>query len=163
MLTRLTPVATLIDTRQQSASTSFNTQTAMFSWHLSFCAIGVMHDKRVIPMPKERLLGKSYKRNQIHLRWTKPKILTVHSVAITKTGRQSNLQSTATSHVSKLVVRGPNVAHHIFSYGPRSFLSPTPQPCLLAQRCRNHRSRLTVPSWLCLIDRPQTFLQYTFL
>ena len=34
MLTRLTPVATLIDTKQQSATTSFNTQIVMFSWHL---------------------------------------------------------------------------------------------------------------------------------
>jgi len=25
-------------------------------------------------MPKERLLGKSYQRNQIYLHWTKPKI-----------------------------------------------------------------------------------------
>jgi len=31
MLTRLTPVATLIDTKQQSATTSFNTQIVMFS------------------------------------------------------------------------------------------------------------------------------------
>jgi len=31
MLTRLTPVATLIDTEQLSATTSFNTQIATFS------------------------------------------------------------------------------------------------------------------------------------
>jgi len=34
MLTRLTPVATLTDTRQQSATTSFSTQIVTFSWHL---------------------------------------------------------------------------------------------------------------------------------
>jgi len=27
-------------------------------------------------MPRERLLRKSYQRNQIYLHWTKPKILT---------------------------------------------------------------------------------------
>jgi len=31
MLTRLTPVATLIDTEQQSATTSFSTQIVTFS------------------------------------------------------------------------------------------------------------------------------------
>jgi len=50
MLTRLTPVATLIDTKQQSATTSFSTQIVTFSWHL---CIGVMHEQRVIPMPKD--------------------------------------------------------------------------------------------------------------
>jgi len=30
-------------------------------------------------MPKERLLGKRYKRNQIHLHWTKPKYLWLFS------------------------------------------------------------------------------------
>ena len=34
MLTRLTSVATLIDTKQQSATTSFSTQILTFSWHL---------------------------------------------------------------------------------------------------------------------------------
>jgi len=34
MLTRLTPVATLIDTKQQSATTSFSTQIVTLSWHL---------------------------------------------------------------------------------------------------------------------------------
>jgi len=34
MLTRLTPVATLIGTKQQSATTSFSTQIVTFSWHL---------------------------------------------------------------------------------------------------------------------------------
>jgi len=34
MLTRLTPVATLIDTKQQSANISFSTQIATFSRHL---------------------------------------------------------------------------------------------------------------------------------
>jgi len=34
MLTRLTPVATLTDTKQQSATTSFSTQIVTFSWHL---------------------------------------------------------------------------------------------------------------------------------
>ena len=55
MLTRLTPVATLIDTKQQSTTTSFGTQVVTF-----FCdiyATGVMHEQRVIPMP-EGLLGK---------------------------------------------------------------------------------------------------------
>jgi len=33
MLTRLTPVETLIDTKQQSATTSFSTQILTFSWH----------------------------------------------------------------------------------------------------------------------------------
>jgi len=34
MLTRLTSVATLIDTEQQFATTSFGTQIVTFSWHL---------------------------------------------------------------------------------------------------------------------------------
>jgi len=34
MLTRLTLLATLIDTEQQSATTSFWPQTVTFSWHL---------------------------------------------------------------------------------------------------------------------------------
>jgi len=34
ILTRLTPVATLIDTNKQSATTSFSTQIATFSCHL---------------------------------------------------------------------------------------------------------------------------------
>jgi len=33
-LTRLTPVATLIDTKQQSATTTFSTQVVTFSCHL---------------------------------------------------------------------------------------------------------------------------------
>jgi len=43
-------------------------------------------------MPKERLLGKSYLRNQIYFHWTKPETLIGYSVAITKTGRQWNLE-----------------------------------------------------------------------
>jgi len=43
-------------------------------------------------MPKERLIGKNYQRNQIYLHGSKPKMFTGYSVAITKTGRQSNLQ-----------------------------------------------------------------------
>jgi len=35
ILTRLTPVATLIDTKKQLATTSFSTQIATFSCHLS--------------------------------------------------------------------------------------------------------------------------------
>jgi len=55
MLTRLTPEATLIDTKQQSATTSFSMQILTFSWHLRS-----RRDARVdIPMPKEWLLGKS--------------------------------------------------------------------------------------------------------
>jgi len=34
MLTRLTPVATSIDTKQQSAAITFSTQIATFLWHL---------------------------------------------------------------------------------------------------------------------------------
>jgi len=34
MVTRLAPVPTLIDTKQQSATTSFSTQIVTFSWHL---------------------------------------------------------------------------------------------------------------------------------
>jgi len=151
MLTRLTPVATLIDTRQQSASTSFNTQTAMFSWHLSFCAIGVMHDTRVIPMPKERLLGKSYKRNQIHLRWTKPKILTVHSVAITKTGRQSNLQSTATWRVKTGGPRAKCGPPHLFIWPAKLFISDSAallaSPALQKPQVQAHSSKLAVLDW----------------
>jgi len=33
-LTRLTPMATLTDTKQQSPTTSFSTQIVTFSWHL---------------------------------------------------------------------------------------------------------------------------------
>jgi len=43
-------------------------------------------------MQKKRLLGKSYQQNKIHLHGTKPKIFIGYSVAITKIGRQSNLQ-----------------------------------------------------------------------
>jgi len=42
-------------------------------------------------MPKERLLGKSHQQNQIYLHSTKSKILTGYSIAITKSGRQSNV------------------------------------------------------------------------
>jgi len=42
MLTRLTPVATLIDIKQQSATTSCSAQKLTFSWHL--CS---RHDARV--------------------------------------------------------------------------------------------------------------------
>jgi len=55
MLTRLTPVATLIDTKQQSATTSFSTQIVTL-----FCdiyAIDVIYEQGVIPMAKG-LLGK---------------------------------------------------------------------------------------------------------
>jgi len=34
MLTRLAPVATLVDTTQQSGTTSVSKQTVTFSWHL---------------------------------------------------------------------------------------------------------------------------------
>jgi len=34
MLTRLTPVAKLTDTKQQSATISFSTQIVTFSWRL---------------------------------------------------------------------------------------------------------------------------------
>jgi len=34
ILTRLTPVATLVDTKQQSGTTSISTQIVTFSWHL---------------------------------------------------------------------------------------------------------------------------------
>jgi len=34
MLTRLTPVAILIDTEQQSATSQFSTQIVTFTWHL---------------------------------------------------------------------------------------------------------------------------------
>ena len=64
MLTRLTPVATLIDTKQQPATTSFSTQIAKFFGDIY--AIGVMCEQRVIPMA-EGLLGKSYQRNKIYL------------------------------------------------------------------------------------------------
>jgi len=69
ILTRLTSMATLINTKQQSETTCFNTQILKFLWHLC-----IMRDARV-EMPKERWWGKLYQRNQIYLRWTKPKIL----------------------------------------------------------------------------------------
>jgi len=47
MLTRLTPMATLTDTKQQSATTSFSTQIERFR---DICAMGVMHEYGVIPM-----------------------------------------------------------------------------------------------------------------
>jgi len=72
MLTRLTPVATLTDTKQQSATTSFSMQIVTFSWHLcnrrDARAESHTHAKRTI-------IRKSYQRNQIYLHWTKPKIL----------------------------------------------------------------------------------------
>jgi len=86
MFARLTPVSTLIDTKHQSATTNFSTQRFR-----DICEIGVMHEQRVIPKPKEQLLGKSCQENQIYLHLTKPKIVIGFSVAITKTGRQSNL------------------------------------------------------------------------
>jgi len=71
ILTRLTPVATMIDTKQQSATTRFSKQIGTFSWHL--CN---RRDARVESHTnvKKRLLGKRYQRNQIYMRWTKPKI-----------------------------------------------------------------------------------------
>jgi len=86
MLTRLTPVATLTDTKQQSATTCFTMQIITFSWHL--CN---RRDARVESHThaKRTILGKSYQRNQIYLHWTKPKILLGYSVAIAKTGIQS--------------------------------------------------------------------------
>jgi len=52
MLKRLTPVATLIDTKQQSATSSFNMQIATFSWHLcnrrDARVESHTHDKRTI-------------------------------------------------------------------------------------------------------------------
>jgi len=61
----------------------------------------------VIPMPKERLLGKSYQRNQIYLHGTKPKIIIGYSVAITKTERQSNLQR------NQLLLGAPDIQRNI--------------------------------------------------
>ena len=62
MLTRLTLVATLIDTKQQSTTTSFSKQIVAFSRHL--CN---RRDARVISVPKEQILGKSCQRNRIYL------------------------------------------------------------------------------------------------
>jgi len=62
ILTRLTPVATLIDTKQQSATTSFSTQIVAFSCHL-----WNRRDVESYPCQKKRLLGKRYQRNQIYL------------------------------------------------------------------------------------------------
>jgi len=90
MSTRLTPVATLIDTKQQSATTSFSTQIVKFSLNLFNRRDARVESHTHIPLPKERLLGRSYQRNQIYLHSTKPRILG-YSVTITKTGRQSNL------------------------------------------------------------------------
>jgi len=68
VLTRLTPVATLIETKQQSATTSFSTQILTFLWHLcnrrDARAESHTHAKRTI-----------IKRNQIYLHWKKTKIL----------------------------------------------------------------------------------------
>jgi len=69
MLMRLTPVATLIDTKQQSATTIFSTQIATFSWHL--CN---RRDARAESQTH------AYPRNQIYLHWTKPNILKGYSV-----------------------------------------------------------------------------------
>jgi len=44
MLTRLNLVATLIDTKQRSATTSFRTQTVHIFVTFVQCAIGVMHE-----------------------------------------------------------------------------------------------------------------------
>jgi len=60
MLTRLTPVATLIDTIQQAATTSFSTQIVMFSLHL--CN---RRDARVESHThaKRTIIRKSYQQN----------------------------------------------------------------------------------------------------
>ena len=86
MLTRLTPVATLIDTKQQSTTTSYSTQIATFSWHLCNS-----RDARVESPThaKWTIIRKSHQRNQTYLCWTNPKTLIGHSIAITKSGRQS--------------------------------------------------------------------------
>ena len=109
-LTTLTLVATLTDTKQQSATTSCSTQILTFPWHLRS-----RRDARVDkPMPKERLLGKGYQRNQIHLHWRKPKILTGYSVAITKTGRQSLLQRNQLLLLALILnTRMPVVRHYL--------------------------------------------------
>ena len=80
MYTRLTLVATLIDTKQQSTTTSFSTKIVCFR---DICVIVVMHENRVISVPKEQILGKSYQRNRIHLHWTKPKTLVGYSQDVT--------------------------------------------------------------------------------
>jgi len=73
MLTRLTPVATLIDIKQQSATTCFSPQTVTFSWHLcnrrDARVESHIHAKRTII--KKKLPA----WNQIYFQWTKPKIL----------------------------------------------------------------------------------------
>jgi len=54
-------VPATIDTKQQSATTNFSTQRFR-----EICEIGVMHEQRVITMPKEQLLGKICQENQIY-------------------------------------------------------------------------------------------------
>jgi len=88
MLTRLTPVETLIDTKQQSGTSSISTQIVTFSWRLcnrrDARVESHTHAKRTIIM--KRLPAKS---NKFALK--KLKILIGYSVAITKTDGQSNL------------------------------------------------------------------------
>jgi len=60
------PLATgLIDTKQQSATTSYSTQIVQSARCTS---------RESYPCQKKRLLGKRYQRNEIYLHWTKPKI-----------------------------------------------------------------------------------------
>jgi len=60
MLTRLTPVTTLIGTKQQLATICFSTQIISFSWH--FCNRRDARVKSHTNAAKKRLLGKSYQR-----------------------------------------------------------------------------------------------------
>jgi len=88
ILTRLTPVATLIDTKQHSVTNSFSTEIVTFSWHL--CN---RHDARVESHThaKRTITRKQLPAKSNIVYRTNPKILTGYSVAITKTVRQSNL------------------------------------------------------------------------
>jgi len=88
MLTRLTPVATLIDTKRQSATTRFSTQIVMFSWHLYN-----RRDARVEShtYAKRMIIRKKLPEKSNIFALNKTEILIGYSVATTKTGRQSNL------------------------------------------------------------------------
>ena len=88
MITRLTPVATLIDTKQQATTASFSMQILKFLWHL--CnrphARVESHTHAKITISRKKLPAKS---NLFAL--NKIENTSGYSAAIIKTGKESNL------------------------------------------------------------------------
>ena len=80
MLTRLTLVATLIDTKQQSTTTSFSKQIVAFSWHL--CNSRDARVESHIRAKRTNIRKKLPAKSNIFA-WTKPKTLVGYSQDVT--------------------------------------------------------------------------------